>query len=144
MSLGITFRHWNQERFKASYIKLKNVSANVHSVLNSSDWLLFKEIWSSKHLADSCWNTFQRHKPHMHSVIFSLFFICDPLNHLYLVYKRGKAIPFLGSFHGSDVPEFYGSSGPNGTAPDFIGTDALGMFSNSSHVYRCRADAYIQ
>ena len=47
------------------------------------------------------------------------------------MYKRGKATPFLGSFHGSDVPEFYGSIGPNGTAPDFIGTDALGMFSNS-------------
>ena len=44
------------------------------------------------------------------------------------MYKRGKAIPFLGSFHGSDVLVFYGSTGPNGTAPDFIGTDAFGMF----------------
>ena len=51
------------------------------------------------------------------------------------MYKRGKATPFLGSFHGSDVPEFYGSSGPNGTAPDFIGTDALGMFSNSKVMF---------
>ena len=45
-------------------------------------------------------------------------------NHLLLVYKRGKATPDLGAFHTSDLPEFYGS----GAAPDFIGTDALGMF----------------
>ena len=39
------------------------------------------------------------------------------------MYKRGKDTPYLGAFHNSDIPEFYGS----GTAPDFIGTDALGM-----------------
>ena len=42
------------------------------------------------------------------------------------MYKRGKATPYLGAFHASDIPEFYGS----GVAPDFIGTDALGIFSN--------------
>ena len=60
-----------------------------------------------------------------------LSFYFWPLNHrFFLVYKRGKATPLFGSFHGSDVPEFYASTGPNGTAPDFIGTDALGMFLN--------------
>ena len=39
------------------------------------------------------------------------------------MYKRGKGP--LGAFHSSDIPEFYGS----GVSPDFIGTDALGMFS---------------
>jgi acetylcholinesterase len=42
------------------------------------------------------------------------------------VYKRGKATRYLGAYHGSDIPEFFGS----GVAPDFIGTDALGIFSN--------------
>ena len=42
------------------------------------------------------------------------------------MYKRGKATPYLGAFHSSDISEFYGS----GVAPDFIGTDALGIFSN--------------
>ena len=42
------------------------------------------------------------------------------------MYKRGKATPYLGSFHSSDISEFYGSGG----APDFIGTDALGIFSS--------------
>ena len=42
------------------------------------------------------------------------------------MYKRGKATPYLGAFHGSDIPEFYGS----GVAPDFIGTDALGILSS--------------
>jgi hypothetical protein len=41
------------------------------------------------------------------------------------VFKRGKATPDLGSFHASDLAEFYGA----GDAPDFIGTDAVGMFS---------------
>ena len=40
------------------------------------------------------------------------------------MYKRGKDTPFLGAFHTSDILEFYGT----GNAPDFIGTDALGMF----------------
>ena len=40
------------------------------------------------------------------------------------MYKRGKATPKLGAFHGSDMVEFYGG----GPAPDFIGTDALGTF----------------
>lgn len=43
------------------------------------------------------------------------------------VFKRGKATPFLGSSHGSDIPEFYGS-GPNA---DFQGTDALVNFANN-------------
>jgi acetylcholinesterase len=43
------------------------------------------------------------------------------------VYKRGKATPFLGSFHGSDLAEFYGSA----TLPDFQGTDALVNFANN-------------
>ena len=56
------------------------------------------------------------------------------LNHLkclLLVFKRGN-FPVIGAFHGSDIPEFYGSS----ASPDFIGTDALGKFSNLSY-YRC-------
>ena len=60
-------------------------------------------------------------------------------SHLLLVYKRGKATPYLGAFHSSDIPEFYG----DGSAPDFIGTDALSMFLKSclsfavlnTHVY---------
>ena len=62
---------------------------------------------------------------------FLLFylFICDVLNHLPFfflsVFKRGKSIPKLGAFHSFDIPEFYGY----GANPDFIGTDALGMFS---------------
>ena len=40
------------------------------------------------------------------------------------MFKRGKSIPKLGAFHSSDIPEFYGY----GANPDFIGTDALGMF----------------
>jgi acetylcholinesterase len=38
------------------------------------------------------------------------------------VYKRGKANPYLGAYHSSDIPEFYGT----GANPDYIGTDALG------------------
>ena len=57
--------------------------------------------------------------PYVLSNVFLL-----PLNHLLLVYKRGKATPDLGAFHSSDMSEFYGS----GVAPDFIGTDALGAF----------------
>ena len=37
------------------------------------------------------------------------------------MYKRGKATPYLGAWHSTDVSEFYGAS----TSPDFIGTDAL-------------------
>ena len=67
----------------------------------------------------------QRHKLHLLSVCSLNFFV--PLNHhLLLVYKRGKTTPYLGAFHSSDIPEFYSS----GVAPDFIGTDALGMFSS--------------
>ncbi|TFK32449.1 sterol esterase [Crucibulum laeve] len=43
------------------------------------------------------------------------------------LFKRGKATPFLGSSHGSDLTEFYGS----GDLPDFIGTDALVNFANT-------------
>jgi len=42
------------------------------------------------------------------------------------LFKRGKATPVLGAFHGSDIPEFYSS----GVGPDFIGTDALVNFAN--------------
>ena len=60
------------------------------------------------------------------------------------MYKRGKATPFLGTFHGSDIPEFYGSSGPNGTAPDFIGTDALGMSLNQVYHYTVLIDTRVR
>jgi hypothetical protein len=43
------------------------------------------------------------------------------------VFKRGKGP--IGAYHSSDIPEFYGSS----ASPDFIGTDALGMFPNRSY-----------
>jgi acetylcholinesterase len=46
------------------------------------------------------------------------------------VFKRGQGV--VGAFHASDIPEFYGSS----VSPDFIGTDALGMFPNLSY-YQC-------
>lgn len=45
------------------------------------------------------------------------------------VFKRGKATPFLGSFHGSDLVEFYSSS----STPDFQGTDALVNFANTGN-----------
>ena len=69
LTLGIAFQHWNLERFNVRYIlDLKGDWANVHLVLNSREWLLFKVIWYFKHLADSCWNRLQRHRPHLHSV----------------------------------------------------------------------------
>ena len=40
------------------------------------------------------------------------------------MFKRGTGQ--VGAFHTSDITEFYGLS----ATPDFIGTDALGMFSN--------------
>ena len=53
------------------------------------------------------------------------------------MFKRGKSTRVLGSFHASDIPEFYGSNilgfGDN-KDPDFIGTDALGMFFRSLYV----------
>jgi acetylcholinesterase len=52
------------------------------------------------------------------------------------VYKRGKDTPYLGAYHTSDIPEFYGS----GNASDVIGTDALGMFS--SFVIICAGTTY--
>ncbi|KAF8808598.1 carotenoid ester lipase precursor [Phlegmacium glaucopus] len=48
------------------------------------------------------------------------------------LFKRLKTIPFLGSFHSFDIPEFYGTNG-TGTAPDFIGTDALVNFANTGN-----------
>ena len=55
------------------------------------------------------------------------------LNHppffFWSVFKRGKSTPILGSFHASDIPEFFGYDVLGfGIKPDFIGTDALGMF----------------
>ncbi|KAF8814379.1 carotenoid ester lipase precursor [Phlegmacium glaucopus] len=47
------------------------------------------------------------------------------------LFKRLKIIPFLGSFHSSDLTEFYGIN--TGTAPDFIGTDALVNFANTGN-----------
>ena len=70
----------------------------------------------------------------MHSVcfFFQLYFV-NFLNHLLFfrsVFKRGKATPMLGSFHASDIPEFFGIDLLGfGAKPDFIGTDALGKFS---------------
>ncbi|TDL14969.1 carotenoid ester lipase precursor [Rickenella mellea] len=43
------------------------------------------------------------------------------------LYARGKALPILGSFHVSDLSEFYGT----GLLPSFIGTDALINFVNT-------------
>ena len=37
------------------------------------------------------------------------------------MWKRGKDLLYLGSFHARDLPEFYGFTG------DHVGTDALGM-----------------
>lgn len=45
------------------------------------------------------------------------------------LFKRGKATPILGTFHSSDIPEFYGT----GTVPDFIGTDALVNFATTGN-----------
>ncbi|KDR73256.1 hypothetical protein GALMADRAFT_1341677 [Galerina marginata CBS 339.88] len=45
------------------------------------------------------------------------------------LFKRGKATAVLGSFHSTDIPEFYGT----GDAPDFIGTDALVNFVNTGN-----------
>ncbi|GJJ08500.1 hypothetical protein Clacol_002718 [Clathrus columnatus] len=45
------------------------------------------------------------------------------------LFKRGKTTPFLGSFHGSDLAEFYSSS----STPDFQGTDALVNFANTGN-----------
>ena len=70
--------------------------------------------------------------------VLSQNFFWWSLNDLLLEYKRGKAIPYLGAFHGSDISEFFGS----GVAPDFIGTDALGIFSNL-FIVAC-ADTHIQ
>jgi len=41
------------------------------------------------------------------------------------LFKRGKATADLGSFHSTDIPEFYGT----GDSADFIGTDALVNFA---------------
>lgn len=42
-------------------------------------------------------------------------------------YKRGKATPYLGAAHASDLAEFYGT----GTQPDLIGMDAMINFANT-------------
>ena len=88
----------------------------------------------TKHLADSSWKTFQRHNLHSHSVCFYFqhYFCRSKLSDFLSVFKRGKSTPKLGAFHSSDIPEFYGF----GANPDFIGTDALGKFSN--FWMRCR------
>ena len=69
--------------------------------------------------------------------MFSHLFLW-PLNHLLLVYKRGKTTPYLGAFHSSDIPEFSG----NEVAPNFTGTDALGIYFKPC--YRCCADTRVQ
>jgi acetylcholinesterase len=79
---------------------------------------------------DICWKRLQRHKLHSHSLCSLIRFQV-----VFLVYKRGKNTPYLGAFHSFDILEFYGI----GFAPDFIGTDALGMscyrLSAYSHAY---------
>ena len=106
---------------------------NEPSVLNSSGYLLFSVTLYSKHPADSSWNIFQGDKLHSHSVCLFSSLPFEFLNHwkcLLLVFKRGTGP--VGAFHTSDIPEFYGLS----ASPDFIGTDALGTFSNLSY-HRC-------
>ena len=65
-------------------------------------------------------------------MFFFSSFTCErSLNYLLFnlsVFKRGKATQVLGSFHASDIPEFYGFDVLGfGVKPSFIGTDALGM-----------------
>jgi len=43
------------------------------------------------------------------------------------LWKRAKATPSFGSFHSSDIPDFYGTPSP---VVDFTGTDALIHFTN--------------
>lgn len=45
------------------------------------------------------------------------------------MFKREKTTQLLGSFHGSDIQEFYSLS----TAPDFQGTDGLVNFANTGN-----------
>ena len=61
------------------------------------------------------------------------------------MFKRGKSTPMLGAFHSSDISEFYGfgvnpltrGTDAPGVKPDFIGTDALGMFFKTFVVMCC-------
>jgi hypothetical protein len=69
----------------------------------------------------------QRHKIHSDSVcLFSSLplELFKSLEMPLLVFKRGNSLGPTGAYHSSDIPEFYGSS----ASPDFIGTDAVGMF----------------
>ncbi|KAF9474072.1 carotenoid ester lipase precursor [Pholiota conissans] len=48
------------------------------------------------------------------------------------LFRRGKSSS-LGASHGSDIPEFYGTSSPTAATIDFIGTDALVNFANTKN-----------
>ena len=62
-----------------------------------------------------------------------LLYLWTFLNAFLLVFKRGKSTPVLGSFHASDISEFFGFDVLGfGAKPDFIGTDALGTFLDLS------------
>lgn len=67
-------------------------------------------------------------KTYAFSESFTFSRAVDVLRCASIVYKRGNVMPFpfLGAFHISDIPEFYGTVSISGTPPDFIGTDALG------------------
>ena len=45
------------------------------------------------------------------------------LNDSLTVWKRNKYVPILGSFHGTDLQEFYNLTG----STEWAGTDAIGM-----------------
>ncbi|KAH9475726.1 Lipase 1 [Psilocybe cubensis] len=45
------------------------------------------------------------------------------------LYKRNKTSTALGSFHGTDIPEFYGA----GPSPDLVGADAIINFANTGN-----------
>ena len=47
-----------------------------------------------------------------------------------LVFKRNKYVPGLGSFHGSDLQEFYDFTG----ATDWVGADAVSTCLFAFHV----------
>lgn len=91
--------------------------------LNSNVSPPYKVTWCFKHHAGSSCKQHQRLRPLSRSVRIQLLVGClCSLLCSFEVFKRGKTTAALGAFHGSDIPEFYGT----GLLPDFIGTDALG------------------